>query len=187
MSDEVTKEQAEDAVRVLLQWAGDDPSRPGLEDTPARVARMYREVFAGLTTDAPKVTTFKGVDQLVIVADITFTSMCEHHLVPFMGRVHIGYLPGEKLAGLSKFARVVDWCARRPQTQEYLTDMIADKLMEALDAEGVVVVAEAEHMCMSIRGVQKPGHTTVTSTIRPEPGAVPLDEFLALLDLRTRR
>ena len=188
MTPEVTQEEAEEAVRTLLLWAGDDVSREGLRDTPSRVARMYREVFGGLRVDKPKLTAFSSAaDQMVVVGNIAFSSMCEHHLVPFMGRIDIGYIPQGRVLGLSKFARIVDWFASRPQIQEQLTEQIADALYEELfKAEevgdgGIIVVARAEHMCMSIRGVKKPGHVTTTSAIR---GNIDKTEFFALLGLR---
>jgi GTP cyclohydrolase I len=178
-----SEKEAQEAVKTLLRWAGDDPDREGLLDTPARVARMYREIFQGLRTDAPKVTTFSGCDEMVVVKGIKFTSMCEHHLVPFIGQVHIGYLPSKRIAGLSKFGRIVDWVASRPQIQESMTSQIADHLMEALTPTALIVVVEAEHMCMSLRGIKKPDHSTVTSAIRPEPDSMPQTEFWRLLEL----
>ena len=161
----------ERAVRDLLIAVGEDPDRDGLRETPARMARAYREIFAGLEQDPAEIlaTTFElDHDELVIVRDIALYSMCEHHLLPFHGVAHIGYIPGTdgKVTGLSKLARLVDVYARRPQIQERLTTQIADSLTEVLGARGVIVVVEAEHLCMSMRGVRKPGTATVTSAVR---------------------
>ena len=165
------RERAEAAVRELLIAVGEDPDREGLADTPARVARAYEEVFSGLGTDPTEVlnTTFnEDHRELVLVKDIPFYSTCEHHLVPFFGHAHIGYIPGRsgKVTGLSKLARLVEGFARRPQVQERLTTSIADALMDRLDASAVIVVIEAEHLCMAMRGVRKPGANTVTSAVR---------------------
>ena len=165
------RERAEAAVRELLIAVGEDPDREGLADTPARVARAYEEVFSGLGTDPTEVlnTTFnEDHRELVLVKDIPFYSTCEHHLVPFFGHAHIGYIPGHsgKVTGLSKLARLVECFARRPQVQERLTTSIADALMDRLDASAVIVVIEAEHLCMAMRGVRKPGANTVTSAVR---------------------
>ena len=159
----------ERAVREILAAVGEDPNRDGLLDTPSRVARMYAELFSGLKTDpARHLQKFfvEDYDELVLVRDITFNSMCEHHLLPFIGKAHVGYLPNRKIAGLSKLARVVDEVSRRPQVQERMTHTIADLLHRELDAKGVVVVLEAEHSCMTIRGVRKPGSITITSAVR---------------------
>lgn len=163
--------RAEAAVRELLIAIGEDPDRPGLVDTPARVARSYREMFAGLYTEPDLVldTTFdEGYRELVVVRDIPMYSTCEHHLVSFHGVAHIGYIPGEngRVTGLSKLARVVDLYARRPQVQERLTSQIADALMRKLDPRGVIVVIEAEHLCMAMRGIRKAGARTTTSAVR---------------------
>jgi len=159
----------ENAVREILAAVGEDPDREGLHETPARVARMYAEMFRGLHQD-PKVHLRKffneKYDELVIVRDISFNSMCEHHMLPFMGKAHIGYLPNGKVVGLSKLARVVDAVARRPQVQERMTETIADLLKEELDARGVAVIVEAVHTCMTVRGVRKPGAVCVTSAIK---------------------
>ena len=165
------RERAEAAVRELLIAVGEDPDREGLADTPARVARAYEEVFSGIGTDPTEVlnTTFnEDHRELVLVKDIPFYSTCEHHLVPFFGHAHIGYIPGHsgKVTGLSKLARLVEGFARRPQVQERLTTSIADALMGRLDASAVIVVIEAEHLCMAMRGVRKPGANTVTSAVR---------------------
>ena len=162
-------DRAERAVRELLIAVGENPDREGLKETPARVARAYGEIFAGLFVDPDTVlekTFDEGHGELVLVKDIPMFSTCEHHLVPFHGVAHVGYLPNGKLAGLSKLARVVEEISHRPQIQERMTDQIADLLYEELDAKGVVVVLEATHTCMTIRGVRKPGSLTVTSAVR---------------------
>jgi GTP cyclohydrolase IA len=157
------------AVREILAAVGEDPDREGLLETPARVARMYAELFAGLHLDPArhlkKVFT-EQYDELVLVRDITFNSMCEHHLLPFLGVAHVGYLPRGKVVGLSKLARVVEEISHRPQVQERMTHQIADLMQRELDPKGVVVVIEAGHSCMSIRGVRKPGSLTITSAVR---------------------
>ncbi|OIV36846.1 GTP cyclohydrolase I FolE [Mangrovactinospora gilvigrisea] len=165
------EKRAEAAVREILYAIGEDPDREGLRETPARVARAYREIFAGLWQQPEDVltTTFDmGHDEMVLVKDIEVFSNCEHHLLPFHGVAHVGYIPAEsgKITGLSKLARLVDVYARRPQVQERLTTQIADALMRILDARGVIVVVEAEHLCMSARGVRKPGAKTTTSAVR---------------------
>jgi GTP cyclohydrolase I len=161
----------ERAVRELLLAVGEDPDRDGLVDTPARVARMYAEQLAGMRQQPEDVLTriFDSEhDEIVLVRDIEMYSMCEHHLLPFFGKAHIGYIPNEKgeITGLSKLARLVDVYAKRPQVQERMTYQIADALMRILDPLGVIVVLEAEHLCMSMRGVRKPGAKTVTSAVR---------------------
>ncbi|WP_431233988.1 GTP cyclohydrolase I FolE [Mycolicibacterium psychrotolerans] len=163
--------RAEAAVRELLLAVGEDPDRHGLQDTPARVARAFQEMFAGLYTDPDAVlnTTFdEQHDELVLVKDIPMYSTCEHHLVAFHGVAHVGYIPGEdgRVTGLSKLARVVDLYAKRPQVQERLTTQIADAVMRKLKPRGVIVVIEAEHLCMAMRGVRKPGSSTTTSAVR---------------------
>ena len=163
--------RAEAAVRELLIAVGEDPERPGLLDTPARVARSYKEIFAGLYSepdDALNTTFDEGHQELVLVRDIPMFSTCEHHLVSFHGVAHVGYLPGKsgKVTGLSKLARVVDLYAKRPQVQERLTSQIADALMRKLDPRGAIVVIEAEHLCMAMRGIRKPGASTTTSAVR---------------------
>ncbi|MEU0985751.1 GTP cyclohydrolase I FolE [Streptomyces sp. NPDC005953] len=165
------EKRAENAVRELLIAVGEDPDREGLRETPARVARAYREIFAGLWQKPSDVltTTFDlGHDEMVLVKDIEVMSSCEHHLVPFVGVAHVGYIPSSdgKITGLSKLARLVDVFARRPQVQERLTTQIADSLMEILEPRGVIVVVECEHMCMTMRGVRKPGAKTITSAVR---------------------
>lgn len=168
---EFDHERAERAIVELLYAVGEDPTRDGLLDTPARVARMYAEVFAGLRQDPAQVlsTTFDlAHDELVLVRDIDVWSMCEHHLVPFFGVAHVGYIPEEdgRITGLSKMARLVDLFARRPQVQERLTTQIADAMAVHLNPRGVIVVVECEHLCMAMRGVKKPGSRTITSAVR---------------------
>ncbi|MEM6106387.1 GTP cyclohydrolase I FolE [Mycobacterium sp. 050272] len=163
--------RAEAAVRELLYAIGEDPDRDGLRETPARVARAYREIFSGLYTDPSDVlnTMFdEEHDELVIVKEIPLYSTCEHHLVSFHGVAHVGYIPGQdgRVTGLSKIARLVDLYAKRPQVQERLTSQIADALVNRLDPRGVIVVVEAEHLCMAMRGVRKPGAITTTSAVR---------------------
>ena len=163
-----TQEEAEAAVRTLLLWAGDDPSREGLRDTPRRVAHAYREFFKGYEEDADDILDrvfeeVEGYRDMVLVRDIPFHSHCEHHMVPFVGKAHIGYYPAEGVVGLSKLARIVDVFARRLQTQETMTAQIAQAIERALKPRGVAVLIEAEHMCMTMRGVQKPGSSTMTT------------------------
>ncbi len=168
---EYNAEAVSKAIRDLLIAIGDNPDREGLRDTPERVARSYAEVFGGLrqTADDVLTTTFDiGHDELVLVKDIELYSTCEHHLLPFYGVAHVGYLPSKsgQITGLSKLARLVDVFARRPQVQERLTSQVADSLMRILEPRGAIVVIEAEHMCMAVRGVRKPGARTVTSAVR---------------------
>ena len=163
--------RAEAAVRELLIAVGEDPDREGLLETPARVARAYAELLSGMRLSAEDVltTTFDaGHEEMILVRDIELWSMCEHHLVPFTGVAHVGYIPSAsgRITGLSKLARLVDVYAKRPQVQERLTTQIADSLMEILQARGAIVVVEAEHLCMTMRGVRKPGSKTVTSAVR---------------------
>jgi GTP cyclohydrolase I len=170
-ADGIDLPRIERAVVEILYAIGEDPARDGLLRTPQRVARAYAEAFSGLHADPSAVltTTFDiGHDEMVIVRDIELASTCEHHLVPFHGVAHVGYIPNAdgRIAGLSKLARVVDVFARRPQVQERLTTQIADALVRALDPRGVIVVLEAEHLCMSLRGVRKPGSKTITSAVR---------------------
>ncbi len=167
----IDKERIARAVREILEAIGEDPDRDGLARTPMRVAEMYSELFSGLSEDPSKhlaVTFEANHDEMVMVRDIALDSLCEHHLVPFHGRAHVAYIPGDdgRITGLSKIARLVDGFARRPQVQERLTTQIADALTHALAPAGVLVVVEAEHLCMSMRGVRKPGATTVTSAVR---------------------
>lgn len=165
----VDLKRIEAAVREILDAVGEDPDREGLLETPARVARMYAEMFAGLKSDAgrhlSKVFT-EDYDEIVLVRDISFCSMCEHHLLPFTGKAHIAYLPSGKVVGLSKLARVVEEVARQPQVQERLTQTVADLVEERLSARGVAVVIEATHSCMTMRGVRKPGSLCLTSAMR---------------------
>jgi len=159
----------ERAVRDILTAVGEDPNRPGLLDTPRRVAKMYAEMFAGLH-QAPErhldVSFPETYDEMVLVRDITFNSMCEHHLLPFTGVAHVAYLPSGRVTGLSKLARVVEEVARRPQVQERMTQTIADMIQDRLQSSGVAVVVEAEHSCMSLRGIRKAGSLTITSALR---------------------
>jgi GTP cyclohydrolase IA len=160
----------EHAVREILEAIGEDPNREGLIETPGRVARMYGEIFAGLhlnVEDTIKVFHEKDHDEMILVGDIPFYSMCEHHLLPFIGRAHVVYIPQEgRILGLSKIARIVDLMSRKPQIQERLTSQIADTLVRAVQPMGVAVVVEAEHLCMTMRGIRKPGALTVTSALR---------------------
>jgi GTP cyclohydrolase IA len=163
-----SREEAEAAVRVLVRWAGDDPEREGLVDTPKRVVRAYEELFKGYAQDPAEVlsTIFEdveGFDDMVLVRDIPFASHCEHHMAPFVGKAHVAYFPSEGVVGLSKLARVVEVFARRLQTQETMTAQIAEAIDLALKPRGIAVLVEAEHMCMSMRGVQKHGASTITT------------------------
>lgn len=165
----IDQEKIKQGVRLLLEGIGENPAREGLADTPGRVARMYQEIFAGMEEDAREhLTKVFSSDQegIVLEKDITFYSTCEHHLLPFYGKAHIAYLPDGKVVGLSKLARTVEVYARRPQIQEQMTGQIADAIMEYLQPKGVMVVLEAEHMCMTMRGVKKPGSKTVTVAVR---------------------
>ena len=165
----VDQPRIERAVREILAAIGEDPDREGLRDTPGRVARMYAEMFRGLHEDPREVLKkffTEKYDEVVLVKDISFHSMCEHHMLPFIGKAHIGYAPHGKVIGLSKLARVVEVVARRPQVQERMTEQIADLLMDELGAKGVAVVIEATHTCMTIRGVRKPGSLCVTSAMK---------------------
>jgi GTP cyclohydrolase I len=171
MSDRFDQNAVEEGVRLILKGIGEDPDRGGLRETPARVARMYREIFAGIDVDASElVTVVEGADfdEMIMVRDIPLYSMCEHHLIPFNGRAHVAYIPNksQQITGLSKIARVVDTLAKRPQVQERLTTEIAESIERALSPRGVFVVIEAEHLCMTMRGIKKPGALTVTSAIR---------------------
>ncbi|MBK0399324.1 GTP cyclohydrolase I FolE [Limibaculum sp. M0105] len=171
--DHPTREEAEAAVRTLLRWAGDDPDREGLRDTPARVARAYRDWFRGYREDPVEMLarTFEeveGYDEMVVLRDIRYESYCEHHLAPIIGVAHVGYIPTDRVVGISKLARVVDAFAKRLQVQEKMTAQIANTLSEVLRPRGVAVVIEGEHHCMSTRGVHKPGVSMVTSTMLGE-------------------
>lgn len=153
------------AVRMIIEAIGENPEREGLLETPDRIARMYKEIFSGINTSPEehlKKTFTADSDDIILEKDIKFYSMCEHHFVPFYGRAHVAYIPSGKVAGLSKLARTVEVFAKRPQLQERMTTQVADAIMEHLDAKGVMVVVEAEHMCMTMRGVKKPGSKTVT-------------------------
>ena len=164
------KKKIEKAIKLILEAIGEDPQRAGLVRTPARVAAMYEEIFAGLGKDpgeALQVSIGEGHDEIVLVKDIPLYSICEHHLLPFLGKAHVAYIPqGKQVTGLSKLARVVDVLCQRPQLQERLTTSIAETLMKGLRPRGVLVVIEAEHLCMSMRGVRKPGALTATSAVR---------------------
>ena len=183
----VSQTEAEAAVRTLIRWAGDDPAREGLLDTPARVARSYRELFAGYEVDPRDYLerTFEevgGYDELVVLKDIRFVSFCEHHMLPVVGKAHVGYLPTDRVVGISKLARVVRGYARRPQIQEKMTAEIARAVHEVLRPEGVGVVIEAEHSCMTMRGVDVPGASLTTShligVVRDDPRT--REEFMRL-------
>jgi GTP cyclohydrolase I len=165
----VDKEKMQAAVRQILEAIGEDPDREGLVDTPRRMADMYEELFSGLTIDPGdylKVGFEESHKEMVILRDIPFSSTCEHHLLPFIGKAHVGYIPAGRIVGLSKLARVVEAYARRPQLQERLTSQIADTIVETLNPRGAGVVIEAQHFCMIARGVKKPGSTMVTSAMR---------------------
>lgn len=188
----VDLERIKAAVREILAAVGEDPDREGLKETPRRVAKMYEEVFSGLAINPGDllVTAFEEeYDELVVLRDIPFHSMCEHHLLPFEGVAHVGYLPDGRIAGISKLARVVDAFARRPQVQERLTNQVADILMQRLMAKGVAVIMEATHSCMTCRGVRKPGSIMVTSAMRGrcKSDARTRSEVLMLLGGQARR
>jgi GTP cyclohydrolase I len=193
-ADRVTRTEAEAAVRTLLRWAGDDPAREGLVDTPLRVARAWREWFSGysLDPDAYLARTFEeveGYDEMVVLRDIPFESHCEHHLAPIIGKAHVGYLPGGKVVGISKLARVVEAYSRRLQVQEKLTAQIADCIERVLQPRGVGVVIEASHECMTTRGVHTRGVSMVTSTMRGlfRDDARTRAEFLAFVEVGGHR
>jgi GTP cyclohydrolase I len=182
----VDRSRIEAAVREILFAVGEDPDREGLRETPGRVARMYAEIFSGLHQDPRELlqkTFTQRYDEMVVVKDIRFESMCEHHLLPFLGKAHIAYLPKGKIVGLSKLARVVEALSRRPQLQERMTEEVADLVMQKLDARGVGVVLEASHSCMTIRGVRKPDSMCTTSAMRGafRENQSTRTEFLALL------
>lgn len=185
-----TAAEAEEAVRTLIRWAGDDPDREGLRDTPGRVVRAYREFFSGYEEDPRQVLlrTFsevEGYDEMIVMNDIRFESHCEHHMVPIIGKAHIGYLPDRRVVGISKLARLVDVYARRLQIQEKMTVQIADTLQEVLQPKGVAVVLEASHQCMTTRGVHKAGVTLVTSRMlgRFRTSSATRREFLGIAHL----
>lgn len=182
-----TQAEAEAAVRVLVEWAGEDPDREGLVETPARVARSYKQLFAGYGEDPREYLekTFEevgGYDELIVLRDIRVVSFCEHHMLPFLGRAHVGYLPTNRVVGISKLARVVNGFSRRMQIQEKLTAEIAEAIQEVLEPQGVGVIIEAEHSCMTMRGVNTPGSNLITSrlmgVIRDDPRT--RDEFLRI-------
>lgn len=182
----VDLEKMKVAVRMILEAVGEDPDREGLLETPRRVAKMYAEMFQGLSVDPGRhleVLFPESYDEMVLVRDIPFTSMCEHHLLPFSGVAHVAYLPQGKVTGLSKIARVVEEVARRPQVQERMTNTIADLISNHLDTSGVGVVVSAEHSCMAIRGVKKPGSVTITSSLRGDFRDDPATraEFMSLI------
>jgi GTP cyclohydrolase I len=188
-----TREQAEDAVRTLLLWAGDDPDREGLQETPARVARAYKEFFVGYGVDPLSMLarTFEetdGYDEIVLLRDIRLESTCEHHMAPIIGRVHVAYLPHRRVVGISKLARVVDAYAKRLQIQEKLTAQIANTIQDVLEPRGVAVIVEAAHQCMTTRGVHKPGVTMVTSRMLGafRDNAATRRELLAMIGNRSR-
>ena len=190
-TDRPTREEAEEAIRTLLRWAGDDPTREGLVDTPARVARAYEEFFAGYEIDPVALLerTFEetdGYDEIVLLRDIRLETHCEHHMVPIIGRAHVAYLPHRRVVGISKLARVVEAYAKRLQIQEKLTAQIANTIQEVLEPRGVAVVIEAAHQCMTTRGVHKPGVTMVTSRMlgafRDDPST--RRELLAMIGSR---
>ena len=182
----VDGQRVRDAVIELLRAIGDDPEREGLLDTPRRIAEMYEEIFGGLAVDPAeylRVGFEVAHDEMVILRNIPFYSMCEHHFLPFHGEAHVGYVPEGRVVGISKLARVVEAFARRPQLQEQLTSQVAECIMEALEPDGVAVVVEAEHLCMTMRGVKKPGSRMVTSAMRGQfkRSSVTRAEFLALV------
>lgn len=190
LPDRPTREAAEDAVRTLIRWAGDDPTREGLLDTPARVVRAYEEFFAGYGADPRDILarTFSevdGYDEMIVMNDIRFESHCEHHMVPIIGKAHVAYLPDKRVVGISKLARLVEVYAKRLQIQEKMTVQIADTLQDVLQPKGVAVVIEAAHQCMTTRGVHKPGVALVTSRMvgafREDPST--RREFLAIIGL----
>ncbi len=171
MSDRFDHAKIEQGVRMILEGIGEDPERGGLRETPARVARMYEEIFGGIGVEASQiVTVVEGADfdEMIMVRDIPLYSSCEHHLIPFIGKAHVAYIPNksQQITGLSKIARVVDTLAKKPQVQERLTTEIAEAIEQALSPRGVFVVIEAEHLCMTMRGIKKPGAVTVTSAVR---------------------
>ena len=188
---EIDRDRIADAISEILIAIGENPEREGLRDTPRRIADAYAEVFGGLTVDPAallEVAFDEGHEEMVILRDIPFYSMCEHHFLPFHGAAHVGYIPRGRVVGVSKIARVVEALARRPQLQERLTTQIADVLMQVLEPEGVAVAVEAEHLCMGMRGVKKPGSRMVTSAVRGtfESAAATRAEFLSLVRGPTR-
>ena len=185
-----TREQAEKAVKTLIEWAGDDPTREGLVETPKRVVKAYEQFFEGYDLDPEEILrkTFEeveGYDEMVIVKDIRLESHCEHHIVPILGKAHIGYIPNNRVVGISKLARIVDVFGKRLQTQETMTSQIANVIQKVLDPKGVAVVIDASHQCMTTRGVHKPESSTVTSAMKGifKENAVTRNEFLSFLTL----
>ncbi len=185
-----TREEVEKAVRTLIEWAGDNPDREGLIETPKRVVKAYEEFFEGYNQDPEEILrkTFEeveGYDEMVIVKDIRLESHCEHHIVPILGRAHIGYIPNKRVVGISKLARIVDVFGKRLQTQETMTSQIANTIQKVLDPKGVAVVIDAGHQCMTTRGVHKPESSTVTSAMKGifKDNAVTRNEFLSFVNL----
>ena len=185
-----TRAQAEKAVKTLIEWAGDDPTREGLVETPKRVAKAYEQFFEGYDLDPEEILTktfeeVEGYDEMVIVKDIRLESHCEHHIVPILGKAHIGYIPNNRVVGISKLARIVDVFGKRLQTQETMTSQIANVIQKVLDPKGVAVVIDASHQCMTTRGVHKPESSTVTSAMKGifKENAVTRNEFLSFVTL----
>jgi len=185
-----TREQAEKAVKTLIEWAGDNPDREGLVETPKRVVKAYEQFFEGYDLDPEEILTktfeeVEGYDEMVIVKDIRLESHCEHHIVPILGKAHIGYIPNNRVVGISKLARIVDVFGKRLQTQETMTSQIANVIQKVLDPKGVAVVIDASHQCMTTRGVHKPESSTVTSAMKGvfKENAVTRNEFLSFVTL----
>tara|TARA_B100000161_G_C33455647_1_gene371106 strand:- start:181 stop:759 length:579 start_codon:yes stop_codon:yes gene_type:complete len=185
-----TREQAEQAVRTLIEWAGDNPDREGLVETPKRVAKAYEQFFEGYDIDPEEILTktfeeVEGYDEMVIVKDIRLESHCEHHIVPILGKAHIGYIPNNRVVGISKLARIVDVFGKRLQTQETMTSQIANVIQKVLEPKGVAVVIDASHQCMTTRGVHKPESSTVTSAMKGifKENSVTRNEFLSFVTL----
>ena len=185
-----TREQAEQAVKILIEWAGDNPDREGLVETPKRVVKAYEQFFEGYDRDPEEILTktfeeVEGYDEMVIVKDIRLESHCEHHIVPILGKAHIGYIPNNRVVGISKLARIVDVFGKRLQTQETMTSQIANVIQKVLDPKGVAVVIDASHQCMTTRGVHKPESSTVTSAMKGvfKENAVTRNEFLSFVTL----
>tara|TARA_Y100000992_G_scaffold26561_1_gene15006 strand:- start:6 stop:584 length:579 start_codon:yes stop_codon:yes gene_type:complete len=185
-----TRDQAEKAVKTLIEWAGDNPDREGLVETPKRVVKAYEQFFEGYNQDPEEILTktfeeVEGYDEMVIVKDIRLESHCEHHIVPILGKAHIGYIPNNRVVGISKLARIVDVFGKRLQTQETMTSQIANVIQKVLDPKGVAVVIDASHQCMTTRGVHKPESSTVTSAMKGvfKENAVTRNEFLSFVTL----
>ena len=185
-----TRDQAEKAVKTLIEWAGDNPEREGLVETPKRVVKAYEQFFEGYDQDPEEILTktfeeVEGYDEMVIVKDIRLESHCEHHIVPILGKAHIGYIPNNRVVGISKLARIVDVFGKRLQTQETMTSQIANVIQKVLDPKGVAVVIDASHQCMTTRGVHKPESSTVTSAMKGvfKENAVTRNEFLSFVTL----